>query len=336
MLIPPLTFIPRLQHTIWGGKRLYALKNLPVELLPIGESWEISPLTDTPSVVESGDFAGFTLPQLMQKYAEDILGEALYHKYGKKFPLLVKFIDAGEDLSVQVHPGKTDSLSLSTKKPKAEKNEIWYIMDALPSAEIILGLSQDATPHELIQYAIEGKLFELVRRVQIAPGQLYDIPAGTVHAIRRGSMILEIQQPTDITYRLWDYDRVDNTTGRKRPLHLAEAVEAAILTRSQERNIPYRALPNGATQMLEKKFATIEMIWVSCQTLTFEPAFPESFAVLIGISGECTVADNHGNEIAISCGKVALFPATGMPLKLTSSVEGKMISVSLPDPNTER
>ncbi len=290
-------------------------------------------MPEIPSVVKSGELKGLTLPQVMQRYASHIMGETLCNKYGKKFPLLIKFIDAAEDLSVQVHPGKDeDSKPVNSKKNALAKNEIWYVMDASPEAEIIYGLSQDSSPHELISYAIEGNLFELLRRIPVQQGQIFDNPAGTIHAIRKGNLILEIQQPVDVTYRLWDYDRMDKQTGNKRPLHLTEAVEAAILTRNQYHNVPYRAIPNAATLLLEKDFATVEMVWISQQSIMYEPPFLESFAIMVGVSGECSITTNQDVELTIRRGQTVLFPASNMPLKLSNNDDGRMIAITLPDP----
>lgn len=334
MIIPPLEFEPRLLHTLWGGKRLYGLKGIPAKNLTIGESWEVSPMAEIPSIVRGGELSGISLPQVMQRFGQEIMGEALCEKYGKKFPLLIKFIDAAEDLSVQVHPGKMEEGEEAKRlsNTKNAKNEIWYIMDATPEAEVIYGLSQDTTPHELINYAIEGNLFELLRKIPVEAGEVYDNPAGTIHAIRKGNLILEIQQPIDVTYRLWDYDRIDAESGNKRPLHLTEAVDTAILKRCTKRNVPYRAIPNSATLILEKEFATIEMVWVSQQKFDYEPPFSESFAVLVGLSGESIVSTNQGIEMNIRRGKTVLFPASGMPLKISSNSDGHMLAISLPSP----
>lgn len=335
MNVPPLEFEPRLLHTLWGGKKLYALKQLAEKNFTIGESWEISPMAEIPSVVASsgGELAGMSLPMVMQRYGKEIMGEALCEKYGNKFPLLIKFIDAEQDLSVQVHPGKSDETAKSKRVSINAKNEIWYIMDAQPDTEIIYGLSQDTTPHELINCAIEGTLFELLRKVSVSPGQIYDNPAGTIHAIGKGNLILEIQQPIDVTYRLWDYDRIDEQTGNKRPLHLTEAVEAAILTRSTKRDIPYRALPNSTILILEKEFAVLEKVWVSQQKFTYKPPYSESFVILVGLSGECNVLTKEGTDISMKRGKTVLFPKSKYPLTVSNPLgDGVLLAISLPAP----
>lgn len=334
MNIPPLTFTPLFQQKIWGGKRLYAFKGMPEGPIAIGESWEISSLPGYDTIVDEGALAGMSLNQVMNKYAQEILGETLYQKFGKNFPLMVKFLDATEDLSVQVHPGKEALEKLTDKKRPFGKNEVWYIMDAQEDGEIILGLSKDTTPHDLIQSAIEGRLFELVRRIPVQTGQVYYIPSGTIHAIRSGNLILEIQQPLDITYRLWDYDRIDPSTKNKRPLQLAEAVEVANMQRSTEHNIPFRPLPNSATPMISKDFVCLEMVWANAQTMSYEPPYAESFVIMVGVDGCCVVCDNKKNQIEITRGKVALFPATSIPLRIKDESDGKMIAVSVPNPNS--
>lgn len=320
---------------LWGGKRIYALLNMPEGILPIGESWLLSPLQEHTSVVEEGEFKGMNINQMMQKYGDEILGPTLNKLYNKKFPLLLKIIDATEDLSVQVHPGKNHPPLPNGKRNWLTKNELWYILDAKPEAEIILGLDRNLSAHELVEYAINGNLFEVVRRLNVKNGEIYDIPAGTIHAIRNGNLLIEIQQPVDITYRLWDYDRVEKESGKKRQLHLSEAVDAAIMTRSTTHNRPYRAIPNEQTRLIEKPFANIDLLWVSSQKLEFKSDFSESFAIVMGIAGEATVIDRYGHKTPIQMGKSLLIPSSVMPISVENETgEGKLLIITHPDPNS--
>ena len=230
----PLKLKPILQSRIWGGEGLYRLlgKGFPGPK-DVGESWELSDREGNANIVLGGTFAGRDLRELFSLHARDILGTQ-YSPSHARFPLLHKFIYARENLSVQVHPGENSPLGEA-------KSECWYIMDAPEDASLIVGLSKDG-PKEAILAALESRdCHAVLNRVPARPGDLFYIPAGTVHAITAGLLLYEVQQNSDTTFRLYDWDRVD-PSGKPRPLHLAESAQVIDFRRHDRHRIRPLAL----------------------------------------------------------------------------------------------
>lgn len=231
-------FSPYLKSTLWGGRKLIALRSgLAATLTPaeaeaervrlekldnIGETWEISAMPACECIVAAGPEAGATLSQLTEKYGAALVGKKVWQRFGNRFPLLIKFIDAAADLSLQVHPD--DKLAME-RHGMPGKTEMWYIIDADPTALIHCGLRYDLTPAEYDRRVAEGSLMETVNSFKAAPGQVYVLPPGRLHAIGAGTTLIEIQQSSDITYRVDDYGRLD-ASGKLRELHTEQAREA--------------------------------------------------------------------------------------------------------------
>lgn len=215
----PLTFNYVTKDYLWGGQKLHRY-NRPMNANgKIAESWEISAHPNGESIVQNGKYAGIPLSELCEKFPEELLGP---NRASDKFPFLVKFIDAADDLSVQVHPNNKQASKLSP--PSYGKNELWYILDAPCNAKLIAGVNEDTTAEMIKEAAIKGDMSSVLKYQDVRQGQVVNIPAGTVHAITSGLMVCEIQQNSDITYRLYDYDRIDKD-GKKRELHIDKAVE---------------------------------------------------------------------------------------------------------------
>lgn len=329
MILPILEFKPIYRNTIWGGTRISDLKGGALKVNGIGESLELSPLEDACSVVITESLKGYSLNKLMMLYAKEILGETLFAKYGKHFPLLIKLIDATDNLSIQVHPSD-EEVRKGSNKPRG-KNEAWYIIDTEENADIILGLAQDTPPHELVDYAISGRLTDFSHHVTPHKGDIFNVPAGTIHAIGKGTLLLEVQQPSETTYRLWDYDRVDKE-GRSRALHLNEALEVANLSQSTLRAVPYRSLPNSITLMLSTPHFVMENIWIKSEIRDYAPPFKESCAILTAVDGECIIEDAHKQVLTLTKGTSVLVPSTNMPLSFKAMKEANLVSTSLPAP----
>jgi len=219
----PLMFEPVLKPTLWGGRKLGTAlgKPLPPNEL-IGESWEVSGVKDNISVVANGPLQGRLLTDLMDTYKSDLLGAGVYERYPDEFPLLIKFIDANQDLSIQVHP---DDELARQRHNSFGKTEMWYVIDAEPGATLISGFNRPTSRAEYLEYFHNGRLMELLNRESVAPGDVFFLPAGRVHTIGKGLLIAEIQQTSNITYRIYDFDRVDKD-GNKRQLHTEEALDA--------------------------------------------------------------------------------------------------------------
>jgi len=218
----PLKFHPILKQTLWGGERIIPYKELASELSRVGESWELSGMPGSESVVAEGPWTGSTLPELIGRFGAELLGKANYARFGQEFPLLVKFIDAREDLSIQVHP---DDELARKRHGKSGKCEMWYVLEAEPGASLLTGFSRPIAPAEYERRVADNTLTDVLNRQAIASGDVFYLPAGRVHSIGKGSFIVEIQQSSDITYRIYDFDRRD-AAGNSRELHTELAREA--------------------------------------------------------------------------------------------------------------
>lgn len=298
----PITFKPYLKDVIWGGTRICAYKGIMQEKANIGESWEISEVPGHESVVDAGEYIGLNLTELIARYGKDLLGSSVFKRYKGKFPLLIKIIDAKDDLSVQVHPN--DKLA-KKRHNSLGKTEMWYIIDSNYGAKIYAGLNQELTPEEYVE-RIEAKTFSETLAVHNShSGDVFFLPAGRVHAIGAGNLLAEIQESSDITYRIYDYDRRDKE-GNTRELHTQLAKDA----------IDYTIHKNYKNPPLPEDEKDCEM--VSCEHFTTrriklhgEQSFvlsSESFTVLMCIDGFAHILCADGDTI-LSNGKTALLPA---------------------------
>jgi len=220
--IYPLQFKPILKERIWGGEKLKTVLNKPIISDRTGESWEISTIDGDVSIVSNGPLAGKSLLDLIDSSPEEILGTEVYKRFGKQFPLLFKYLDAREDLSIQVHPND----ELAKKRHNSfGKTEMWYIMQADENARIIVGFKEKSNANEYLENLKNKTLLSILDDIKVKAGDVFFLETGTVHAIGAGLVVAEIQQTSDITYRLYDFDRVD-AQGNKRELHLDLALEA--------------------------------------------------------------------------------------------------------------
>ncbi len=222
MLEKPIKFVPIYKEKPWGGDKLkgFLHKNIPAN--KTGESWEISTVPDNYSQIESGFFAGNNLQKLVKDFKGKLIGKKVYEKFGANFPLLIKFIDAADDLSIQVHPG--DEMA-KKKHDSFGKNELWHILQADPESVLYIGFRKGTDKNTYLNKLQEGKLEDLMNRIEVKPGDTFYIPAGTVHAIGKGVLLAEIQQTSDITYRIYDWNRL-GLDGKARELHTDLALEA--------------------------------------------------------------------------------------------------------------
>lgn len=221
-MLYPLKCNPVYKQKIWGGQTISSHFHREIPPGKIGESWELCAREDGMCTVANGPLQGRTLQELIEKYGKNLLGTKVWTQYGASFPLLIKILDANDRLSVQVHP---DDAYAKTHGESNGKNEFWYIIDAKPGAELIYGLEDGVTKEILSEAVRRGEIGHCLRRISIHPGNVIDIPAGTVHAILGGILLAEIQQNSNTTYRLYDWDRVD-ANGQKRPLHIRQALES--------------------------------------------------------------------------------------------------------------
>ena len=215
-------FTPLLKQTLWGGDRIIPFKKLDAQMENVGESWEISGVEGHETVVCGGPDNGKTLNELVRQQKGALVGQENYERFGDEFPLLVKFIDAHEDLSIQVHPNEV----VAHRHGKEHgKTEMWYALQPQPGAHILSGLKRQLTPETYKQMVADDTITEALARYEVSEGDVFFIPAGRIHAIGAGTMVVEIQQTSDVTYRIYDYQRRDKN-GNLRELHTREAAEA--------------------------------------------------------------------------------------------------------------
>lgn len=302
MLNHPLHFTPYLKSVIWGGERIAPFKGIVTDQTQIGESWEISAVPGHVSVVDRGPLAGQSLTELIDTYGADLVGRHIYERYGSAFPLLIKLIDAKADLSVQVHP---DDTLAQARHNSPGKTEMWHIIDTDPDAKIYAGLNTSITPDDYERRVADNTIMDVIAAYDSAPGQTYFLPAGRIHAIGAGNLLAEIQQTSDITYRIYDYDRRDKD-GNPRELHTDQAKDAIDYTVYPD----YQSHPEGDLLAQCQYFDTRRLSLNSSDTP--EPiANPRgSFTIIMCLDGQAEIIDNtDGRSFPVTRGETLLFPA---------------------------
>lgn len=301
----PLKFHPILKQTLWGGERIIPYKELASGLSRVGESWELSGMPGSESVVAEGPWAGSTLPELIGRFGAELLGKANYARFGQEFPLLVKFIDAREDLSIQVHP---DDELARKRHGKSGKCEMWYVLEAEPGASLLTGFSRPIDPAEYERRVADNTLTDVLSRQAIASGDLFYLPAGRVHSIGKGAFIVEIQQSSDITYRIYDFDRRD-AAGNPRELHTELAREAIDFESSENSRITYAPENNQEVRLVTTPYFTTSLYTLTARTRC-DWSSADSFIILIFLEGRGTLIDNETNCLEVHQGETWIVPAS--------------------------
>ncbi len=320
----PFLLKPAGKDYLWGGSRLKDDFDKQIDLDPLAETWECSTHLNGPSVVDSGEFKGMLLSDVLKLHPE-FVGTHPVVKDGQ-IPVLIKFIDAKKDLSVQVHP--SDEYALVHENGSLGKTEMWYVIDALPNSSLIYGFHHTITK-EKVRKAIEtGKLEKYMNKVPVKKGDMFFIPAGTVHAIGKGCLIAEIQESSDLTYRLYDYNRVDKD-GKLRPLHIEKALEVANLNEVDSPHQPmevYKFRPGRASQLLARcKYFQTERMVVNTERIKELADFrtgSSTFQVLLCYSGCGTITDeDYGTSTNFFKGDCIFVPANSSSLKIHGKAE---------------
>lgn len=322
-MLYPLKFTPLYKERIWGGHKMEDKfgKKLPAGV-PIGESWELSGVDGDVSVVSNGKLKGNSLAELIEVYMGDLVGEKVFERYGEEFPILIKLIDAADVLSIQVHPDD----ELSKKRHSAYgKTEMWYIIDNEPGASLYLGFNKKTTKEEYLEALEAGELQKLLGEFKVKPGDAYFIPAGAIHAIGKGILIAEIQQTSDVTYRVFDWNRTD-ASGKGRELHTELAIDAINFDSKQDYNITVTPTANKAVKMQECPYFASNVIEID-GTLERDYTKIDSFNIYMCLEGEINIVTNAGNE-TMKKGETVLLPA--VIEGATLSGKGKLIEVYLP------
>lgn len=299
-----IRFQPLFQYRIWGGDKLKTVLNKPLDGKQIGESWELSAVPNFETVVADGPFKGQTLPALIDTYTSTLIGEKVFDQFGTEFPLLIKFIDAHKPLSVQVHPNDDWA---RTHHNSFGKNEMWYILDAADDAELILGFNKELSKNQFNRELAAGTLPSILHYEKVAKGDAFYIPTGLVHAIGAGVMLAEIQQTSDITYRMFDYDRIDPKTGLKRDLHLDKALAVADLCPATTYAKPYIKSPGRSNTLIDSPYFKTRHLSIAGK-MEQSYADLDSFVVLIGVAGQLVLTINEEKE-TLCFGDVLFIPA---------------------------
>lgn len=300
----PIKFKPIFHEKIWGGNRMRTILNKDYGDLPnCGESWELSGVEGNISVVDNGFLAGNDLNELIEIYMGDLVGDKVYEKFGNEFPLLIKFIDAQDDLSIQVHPN--DKLSKERHNAYG-KTEMWYVAGAEKGALINSGFNQEMSREKYLEYFNAGKLTDLLHYDEAEVGDVFFIPAGRVHAIGKGCLVAEIQQTSDVTYRIFDYNRKDDK-GNGRELHTDLALDAIDFTYASEYKTPYEIQANVSTELVSCPYFTTNIIEFD-KELDKEYNELDSFLIYMTLEGSFEIKTENGSEIA-QMGETVLIPA---------------------------
>lgn len=305
-MLYPFKFAPIIKETIWGGSKLKYKSSIDSE--SIGESWEISSVTNDISIVSNGVLKGQNLKQLIGEYKEKIVGEKIFNKFGEDFPLLIKYIDANDDLSIQVHPN--DDVA-QKRHHSLGKTEMWYIVDAEPNAEIVMGFDKEYSMEEYLEAVKKDELHKLLNRFKVRKGESFFIPAGTIHAICKGCFIAEIQENSDITYRIFDYNRVDKQ-GNKRELHTDLAKDVINLRKSN-----LNTKNDKVTNIAKCEYFTTNIIEVK-DVLEKDYSGIDSFVIYMCIDGRISISYGDNKDINVEKGETILIPATLNNIKITT------------------
>ena len=311
-----LKFSPILKNTIWGGTKIAPFKNIHTQLRKIGESWEVSGVPGNETVVSEGPYAGRKLNDLVAELKEQLVGRANYERFGNEFPLLIKFIDARDDLSIQVHP--TDEIAHRQGRERG-KTEMWYLMPSEPDATLLCGLRKQITPEEYKQMVSEKTIVDAIARYPVKEGDCFFLPAGRIHAIGSGCFLAEIQQTSDVTYRIYDFDRHDDL-GRPRELHTelaAESINYEVLPDYQTHYTPQK---DQGVQLVECPYFTTS-VYDLTEPMTIDYSELDSFVILIGLSGAGIVTESDGSRFVLRAGETVLLPATTTQLTVEGTVK---------------
>ena len=328
----PLKFRAILKEKIWGGQNLKSSlnKDIPTDK-NIGESWEISGVENNISVVENGYLDGNELNELIDVYMGDLIGDKVYDKFGSEFPLLIKFIDANDKLSVQVHP---DDKLANERHNTYGKTEMWYIIDVEKGAELISGFNKEMDKAHYLNHFKKGELQEILNFEKVKKGDVFFIPAGRVHAIGSGIVLAEIQQTSDITYRIFDWNRKDDQ-GNYRELHTEQAVDAIDFKHFDNYKTEYDSEKNTTAEIVKNKYFQTNILEFD-QSIEKDYNQLDSFVIYMCIDGKIEIEYYESEKITLEKGETILIPAVIENLVLNPVVQSKLLEVYIPEPINEK
>jgi mannose-6-phosphate isomerase len=316
----PLKFKPVFREKIWGGKKLKEVLGMSCGDIPkCGEAWVLSGVQQNETVVADGFLAGNELNELVEIYMDDLVGEKVFEKHKNEFPILVKFIDANDYLSIQVHPDD----ELAQKRGLGNgKTEMWYIISADEGAELISGFSKEVDKKAYLHHLQNKTLNEILNFEKVKPGDVFFMPAGRVHALGPGILMAEIQQTSDTTYRIYDYDRTDDS-GNKRELHTEEALDAIDFNVYDDYKSHYPKIKNKSVEVVSQPYFTTNIMDLN-QPLVRNYEMLDSFVIFTCVQGQAAVKYPAG-EVNIKMGECVLIPNEIPELKILPSSETKIL-----------
>ena len=322
----PLKFTPIIKDKIWGGSKLKNILNKPTNSDNAGESWEISGVQGDISVASNGFLEGNNLEELIEIYMGDLVGQKVYEKFGVEFPLLIKFIDATDDLSIQVHP---DDKAANERHNSFGKTEMWYIMQADENASLIVGFKEDASKEIYTEKLNQNKLDDILNYEHVKEGDVFFLPAGRIHAICGGNLLAEIQQTSDITYRIYDYNRKDKD-GNTRELHIDMAVDVIDFKAKESYKTEYQPEKNNIVNLEKCQYFTTNLLELD-KSIDKDMNQIDSFKIYMCLEGKVTVGYNSTEKIELSKGETLLIPAEIENYQLIVVSQAKLLEVYIED-----
>ncbi len=322
MELYPIKFTPILKDKIWGGSKLKEILGKDNASDKCGESWELSGVEGDISLVENGFLKGNNLSELLEIYMADLVGEKIYEQFGNEFPLLFKYIDASDVLSIQVHP---DDKLAKERHNAYGKTEMWYILDSDNNAEIITGFNKKVDKKTYLEAFNKGELSGILNKEIAKTGDSFDIPAGRIHAIGKGILLAEIQQTSDVTYRIYDWDRKDKD-GNGRELHTDLAVDAIDYKFYDSYRIKYEQNKNDSSNLVDSEYFTTNLLDID-KPIETDYTVLDSFVVYMCVEGKAKIEMNNGSSEIIVKGETLLIPAIAEKVILSPIIDSKIIEV---------
>lgn len=321
MQLYPLKFSPLFKYRIWGGEKLKTALNKKYSENNIGESWEISDVSGDETLVGNGPLLGKSLKALINEFEGEFLGDGVYEKFGEDFPLLIKFIDAKTPLSIQVHPSNEIA---KERHNSFSKNEMWYVMQADDNAALIVGFDKKITKEEYQEHLENNTILDVMHHENVTTGDTFYIPTGRVHAIGAGVLLAEIQQTSDITYRIYDYDRVDAKTGKKRDLHNEQAIDVIDYEVYDTYKTSYDLVKNTSNTLVHSPYFTTNILDVNT-TLFKDYSNLDSFVIFMCVEGNASIVYME-KTYHLHCGETILLPAAIQNISIQAK-QAKLLEV---------
>lgn len=322
MKLYPLKFEHIYKDKIWGGNRFKSILNrVDVPSDSCGESWEISAVSDNISIVANGFLQGNTLEEIIEIYMDEIVGSKVYERFGIEFPLLIKFLDSNDYLSVQVHPN--DEVALE-RHDSFGKTEMWYVISAEKDSELIIGFKENCSPEEFYSAITNNTVENLLHSQIVKQDEAFFLPAGRIHAIGKGLLIAEIQQTSDITYRIFDWNRTDES-GNPRELHIEQAIDVIDYSAQSDYKTHYEVKENDTSEIVASQYFTTNLLVID-KTIKKDYYNFDSFVIYMCLEGEVHIDFEDDYSVPLMKGETVLIPAilpriTINPLKKSKILE---------------